>query len=83
MQYIVRSTDVDRTLMSAESQMAALFYPTPEQQFNQTITWQPIPVHTVPTTDDFVSVYYCYAIMNYWLVTIIINNNNYYFLLAA
>ena len=55
MQYVVRSTDVDRTLMSAESQMSALFYPTPEQQFNQTITWQPIPVHTVPTTDDFVS----------------------------
>lgn len=52
----MRSTDVDRTLMSAETQMSALFYPTPAQQFNATIFWQPVPVHTKPVDDDFVSV---------------------------
>ena len=55
----MRSTDIDRTLMSAESQLAALFFPTPAQQFNQTILWQPVPVHTVNLFEEFVS----------WMVT--------------
>ena len=51
-QLYIRSTDVDRTLMSAEVQLSALFYPSEGQRFNVTLPWQPIPVHTVPMADD-------------------------------
>ncbi|KAM4720804.1 lysosomal acid phosphatase [Rhinophrynus dorsalis] len=48
----VRSTDVDRTLMSAEANLAGLYPPAGAQVFNPNITWQPIPVHTVPDSQD-------------------------------
>ncbi|OBS65439.1 hypothetical protein A6R68_06031 [Neotoma lepida] len=48
----VRSTDFDRTLMSAEANLAGLFPPSEVQRFNPNISWQPIPVHTVPITED-------------------------------
>lgn len=51
-QVSIRSTDYDRTLMSAESQLSALFFPDEEQQFNSSIPWQPVPVHTVPQEKD-------------------------------
>jgi lysosomal acid phosphatase len=51
-QVYVRSTDYDRTLMSAESVLAALFPPKGDQIFNDTLPWQPIPVHTLPVEDD-------------------------------
>uniref|UniRef100_A0A182K0N3 acid phosphatase n=1 Tax=Anopheles christyi TaxID=43041 RepID=A0A182K0N3_9DIPT len=43
----VRSTDVDRTLMSAEANLAGLYPPTGRDVWDSAITWQPIPVHTV------------------------------------
>lgn len=48
----VRSTDIDRTLMSAYCVLAGL-YPssTPTQAWNN--TWQPIPVHTLPIQQDY------------------------------
>ncbi|KAM5248161.1 lysosomal acid phosphatase isoform 3-T3 [Ctenodactylus gundi] len=48
----VRSTDFDRTLMSAEANLAGLFPPGGTQLFNPNISWQPIPVHTVPVSED-------------------------------
>lgn len=51
----MRSTDFDRTLMSAEANLAGLFPPDGTQRFNPNISWQPIPVHTVPLTEDRVS----------------------------
>ncbi|XP_061443479.1 prostatic acid phosphatase-like [Rhineura floridana] len=44
----VQSTDYDRTIMSAEANLAGLFPPTCSETWNQKIRWQPIPVHTVP-----------------------------------
>lgn len=48
----VRSTDMDRTLMSAYCVLAGLYpSPTPTQAWNN--TWQPIPVHTLPPIEDY------------------------------
>ena len=56
----VRSTDMDRTLMSAYSVLSALFPPLEtdnskqfETEFNLFDVWQPIPVHTKPAEKDY------------------------------
>lgn len=50
----VQSTDVDRTLMSAQANLAGLFEPIKEEKWHKSIMWQPIPVHTVPKKMDYV-----------------------------
>ncbi|TKC53664.1 hypothetical protein EI555_018405 [Monodon monoceros] len=46
----IRSTDFDRTLESAQANLAGLF---PEAAPGRSeATWRPIPVHTVPVTED-------------------------------
>ncbi|XP_033124635.1 prostatic acid phosphatase-like [Anneissia japonica] len=52
-QITVRSTDVDRTLMSAACNLAGLYPPAGHQIWNSTIPWQPIPVHDVPVAEDY------------------------------
>lgn len=48
----IRSTDVDRSLMSALSNLAGLFPPNKNDTWNEMLHWQPIPVHTVAEFDD-------------------------------
>ncbi|XP_032091751.1 prostatic acid phosphatase-like [Thamnophis elegans] len=56
----VRSTDYDRTLMSAEAVLAGLFPPLREEEWNPDIHWQPIPVHTVPLSEEKLLIYPIY-----------------------
>ncbi|VDP29137.1 unnamed protein product [Echinostoma caproni] len=44
----MRSTDIDRTLMSAESVIAGVFLNSSTPLAGYGIHWRPIPVHTVP-----------------------------------
>jgi len=53
LQVYARSTDFDRTLMSAYCTLAGLFPPVGDQIWNTDLLWQPIPVHTVPKNIDY------------------------------
>ncbi len=46
------STNDDRTLMSAQVLLAALFPPEGKWKFRESLNWQPVPVHTRPRTED-------------------------------
>ncbi|XP_077160252.1 prostatic acid phosphatase-like [Paroedura picta] len=48
----VLSTDTDRTIMSAQANLAGLFPPVGDQIWHHRIAWQPVPVHTVSHKDD-------------------------------
>lgn len=50
----IRATDVDRTLMSALSNLAGLYPPQGNDVWDNSIAWQPIPVHTVPESQDYI-----------------------------
>jgi lysosomal acid phosphatase len=47
-----RSTDVDRTLMSAQSNLAGFYPPKGKDVWDEDLAWQPIPVHTTPEKQD-------------------------------
>lgn len=49
--YVV-STDTDRAIMSAQSNLAALFVPTESEKLKADLLWQPVSVHTVPDEMD-------------------------------
>lgn len=51
----VTSSDMDRTIMSLESNLAGLFPPV--NHWNPKIEWQPIPLRTIPWKDDKVTRY--------------------------
>lgn len=51
----VNSSDFDRTLMSVGALLAAMFPPIREQIWNFKLLWQPIPIYSVPATQDMVT----------------------------
>lgn len=51
----VQSTDVDRTIMSAQLTLAGLFPPVGSEIWNRELSWQPVPVHYQPLSQDSVS----------------------------
>ncbi|KAM6450886.1 prostatic acid phosphatase isoform 2-T2 [Liasis olivaceus] len=49
---LIQSTEIDRTIMSAQANLAGLFPPTGDQIWNPELLWQPVPVHVVPKASD-------------------------------
>lgn len=49
----IRSSDTDRTLISALSNMAGWFPPSGAQVWKSCLRWQPIPIHTIPLDEDY------------------------------
>jgi hypothetical protein len=50
-----QSSDIDRAIMSGELVLAGLFPPHPnnsDSMWNPSVNWQPIPIHTISSTDD-------------------------------
>lgn len=52
----VISTDLDRTLMSAQCVLAAFYLPDEKTKFRSDLSWMPTPIHTSPKGDDKVCV---------------------------
>lgn len=49
----IRSSDTDRTIMSALCNAAGMFPPSGEQVWEGSLNWQPVPIHTTPLNDDY------------------------------
>lgn len=49
----VQSTDVDRAIMTAQTNLAALYKPTWDEVWDENLDWQPVPVHTIPAEFDY------------------------------
>lgn len=55
----LRSTDKERTKMTAQIAMAAVYPPEVPQQWDEGLgkVWQPVPYTAVPLTEDYVSIF--------------------------
>lgn len=49
----IRSSDTDRTLISALCTAAGLFPPSEAEIWKIGLNWQPIPIHTIPLSEDY------------------------------
>ncbi|XP_046608948.1 lysosomal acid phosphatase-like [Neodiprion virginianus] len=49
---LVRSSHLDRAIMSAQSLLAGLYLPEPEDQFIPGLLWRPVTVQTIPQGAD-------------------------------
>nr|QZP43468.1 histidine acid phosphatase Acph-1-like protein [Pseudoips prasinana] len=55
----IRSTDKERTKMTIQVAMAAVYPPEPEQQWDEGLgkLWQPVPYSAVPLSEDYLRYY--------------------------
>ncbi|KAK9886467.1 hypothetical protein WA026_016750 [Henosepilachna vigintioctopunctata] len=51
-EFHITSSNYDRCLMSAASNLAGLYPPIGDQVWNPSLQWQPIPIHTSPNKKD-------------------------------
>lgn len=51
----IQSSDVDRTIMSAQCASAGLYPPQGEQIWNNNLNWQPTPIHVLPASLDYIT----------------------------
>lgn len=51
----IQSTDTDRTEMTASAFLAGVFPPYGIQIWNDDLKWMPIPIHSIPSNEDNVS----------------------------
>ncbi|XP_050428309.1 prostatic acid phosphatase-like [Adelges cooleyi] len=49
---LVQSTDTDRTAMTASTFLAGAFPPFGKQVWNKELQWIPIPIHSIPSSQD-------------------------------
>lgn len=49
----IRSSDLDRCLMSAQTQLNGLYPPHGHQIWRDNLDWQPIGIHVVPKDEDY------------------------------
>ncbi|XP_041969771.1 venom acid phosphatase Acph-1-like [Aricia agestis] len=56
---MLRSTDKERTKMTAMMAMSALYPPAPEQQWDEGLgkVWQPVPYTAIPLSEDYLRYY--------------------------
>jgi len=52
--FYVRSSSIDRCLMSAAANLAGLYPPTDDQIWNPKLPWRPVPIHSLPILQDFI-----------------------------
>jgi len=50
----IQSSNLDRTIMSAQANLAGMYPPESQQQWNPRLNWQPIPIHSIPTQYDHI-----------------------------
>lgn len=48
----IASSNEDRCLMSAYSNLAGFYPPSDQEKFDPSLSWQPVPVHTRPEKED-------------------------------
>ncbi|XP_062980799.1 prostatic acid phosphatase-like [Elgaria multicarinata webbii] len=49
---LIKSSETDRTIMSAQANLAGMYPPAGDQIWNPELLWQPIPVHVVPKASN-------------------------------
>lgn len=67
-----QTTDIDRTHMSCQSNLAAIFKPTANETWNENIPWQPIPIH--PVDDAVISPSPDCSIYNTEMANVLLND---------
>lgn len=64
-QFHIRSTEFDRTEMTASVFLAGLFPPQSNQIWNKDLLWSPVPIYSISPNEDDVSFKFFAELGNY------------------